>query len=56
MSYGSYNVPIAVNEPVKQYEPGSSERTELLAQYKKMYSKKTKIISDFFSSSVFKST
>ncbi|MAU37303.1 MAG: 1-pyrroline-5-carboxylate dehydrogenase [Flavobacteriales bacterium] len=43
MSYGSYNVPIAVNEPVKQYEPGSSERTELLAQYKKMYSKKIDI-------------
>ena len=37
MSNGFYNVPIAVNEPVKAYVPGSSERTELLAEYKRMY-------------------
>ena len=36
MSNGFYNVPIAVNEPVKAYVPGSSERTELLAEYKRM--------------------
>jgi 1-pyrroline-5-carboxylate dehydrogenase len=36
MSNGFYNVPIAVNEPVKAYLPGSSERTELLAEYKRM--------------------
>ena len=36
MSNGFYNVPIAVNEPVKAYIPGSSERTELLAEYKRM--------------------
>ena len=36
MSNGFYNVPIAVNEPVKAYAPGSSERTELLAEYKRM--------------------
>ena len=37
MSNGFYNVPIAVNEPVKSYAPGSIERTELLAEYKRMY-------------------
>jgi len=37
MSNGFYNVPIAVNEPVKKYAPGSPERTELLAEYKRMY-------------------
>ncbi|MEE2699752.1 MAG: L-glutamate gamma-semialdehyde dehydrogenase [Bacteroidota bacterium] len=37
MSNGFYNVPIAVNEPVKGYTPGSPERAELLAEYKRMY-------------------
>ena len=37
MSNGFYNVPKAVNEPVKGYAPGSAERTELLAEYKRMY-------------------
>ena len=37
MSNGFYNVPKAVNEPVKGYAPGSTERTELLAEYKRMY-------------------
>ena len=37
MSNGFYNVPIAVNEPVKSYAPGSPEREELLAEYKRMY-------------------
>ena len=37
MSNGFYNVPIAVNEPVKGYAVGSPERIELLAEYKKMY-------------------
>ena len=37
MSNGFYNVPIAVNEPVKGYALGSPERIELLAEYKKMY-------------------
>ena len=37
MSNGFYNVPIAVNEPVKEYTPKSSERTKLLEEYKKMY-------------------
>ncbi|MDA9807919.1 L-glutamate gamma-semialdehyde dehydrogenase [Flavobacteriales bacterium] len=37
MSNGFYNVPKAVNEPVKGYAPGSPERTELIAEYKRMY-------------------
>jgi len=37
MSNGFYNVPKAVNEPVKGYAPGSPERAELLAEYKRMY-------------------
>ena len=37
MARGFFNVPIAVNEPVKGYAPGSPEREELLAIYKKMY-------------------
>ena len=37
MSNGFYNVPIAVNEPVKNYAPESKERNELLAEYKRMY-------------------
>ena len=37
MSNGFYNTPIAVNEPVKSYAPGSLERTELLAEYRRMY-------------------
>jgi 1-pyrroline-5-carboxylate dehydrogenase len=37
MSKGVFNVPIATNEPVKSYEPGSPEREELLSTYKEMY-------------------
>jgi 1-pyrroline-5-carboxylate dehydrogenase len=37
MGKGFFEVPIAVNEPVKAYAPGSPERTELLAEYKRMY-------------------
>ena len=37
MSNGFYNIPIAVNEPVKEYAPGSSERTKVLTEYKRMY-------------------
>ena len=36
MTRGFFNVPKAVNEPVKGYAPGSKEREELLATYKKM--------------------
>ena len=34
MARGFFNVPKAVNEPVKGYAPGSPEREELLATYK----------------------
>jgi 1-pyrroline-5-carboxylate dehydrogenase len=37
MATGFYNVPKAVNEPVKSYAPNSPERIELLTTYKKMY-------------------
>ncbi|MFD2551912.1 L-glutamate gamma-semialdehyde dehydrogenase [Bizionia sediminis] len=37
MGKGFFNVPIAVNEPVKSYAPGSPEREEVLKAYKDMY-------------------
>ncbi len=37
MGKGFFEVPIAVNEPIKSYAPGSPERTEVLETYKKMY-------------------
>ena len=43
MATGFYNVPNAVNEPVKSYAPNSPERIELLATYKKMYNEKVDI-------------
>ena len=43
MATGFYNVPKAVNEPVKSYAPNSEERKELLAMYKKMYAEKVDI-------------
>ena len=43
MATGFYNVPKAVNEPVKSYAPNSPERNELLATYKKMYAENVDI-------------
>ena len=37
MGKGFFNVPIAINEPVKSYAPGSEERERVLATYKEMY-------------------
>ena len=37
MARGFFNVPVAVNEPVKGYASGSPEREELLATYKEMF-------------------
>lgn len=37
MGNGFFNVPNAVNEPVKSYAPGSVELKNVLATYKKMY-------------------
>jgi 1-pyrroline-5-carboxylate dehydrogenase len=38
MNKGFYNVPLAMNEPVLSYAPGSPERLELQAAYDKMWS------------------
>src|SRR6187431_3317530 len=37
MLKGFFNVPKAVNEPVKSYAPNSPERTSVLATYKAMW-------------------
>ena len=37
MGKGFFNVPIAINEPVKSYAPGSPERAEILETYKTMF-------------------
>jgi 1-pyrroline-5-carboxylate dehydrogenase len=37
MARGFFNVPKAVNEPVKEYAPGSPEKEELLATYRAMF-------------------
>ncbi len=43
MGKGFFEVPIAVNEPVKSYAPGSSERKELLDTYKELYNSKIEV-------------
>lgn len=43
MGNGFFNVPIAINEPVKTYAPGSPEREEVLQTYKAMYNSKVDI-------------
>ncbi|MCB4809553.1 L-glutamate gamma-semialdehyde dehydrogenase [Tamlana sp. 62-3] len=40
MGKGFFNVPVAVNEPVKSYAPGTPERTEVLTAYKDMFNSK----------------
>lgn len=37
MSTGFFNVPVAVNEPVKTYAPGTKEREEVQRAFKEMY-------------------
>lgn len=37
MGKGFFHVPLAINEPVKDYAPGSPEREEVLKQYKEYY-------------------
>jgi 1-pyrroline-5-carboxylate dehydrogenase len=37
MSNALFKVPTAINEPVKEYAPGSTEHTSLIAKYKEMY-------------------
>ena len=36
MANALFNVPKAINEPVKGYAPGSPEKNELIATYKQM--------------------
>ena len=43
MPKGIYKVPVAVNEPIKNYAPGSSERKELQAMLKELRSKEMDI-------------
>lgn len=43
MANAYFNVPIATNEPVKGYAPGSKEKEELLAVYKELKNKKIEI-------------
>lgn len=43
MPKGIYKVPVAVNEPVKSYAPGSVERKELQAMLNEMRGKELDI-------------
>jgi 1-pyrroline-5-carboxylate dehydrogenase len=43
MPKGIYKVPVAVNEPIKSYAPGSAERKELQAMLKELRSKELDI-------------
>ena len=43
MSTGFFNVPVAVNEPVKTYAPGSPEREQVQQAFKEMYQSKVDI-------------
>lgn len=43
MANGFFNVPTAVNEPVKSYAPGTPERKAVLATYKSMYNSKIEV-------------
>lgn len=43
MGKGFFKVPVAVNEPIKTYAPGSSEREAVLAEYSKMFNSKVDV-------------
>lgn len=43
MSKAISQVPYAINEPVRSYEPGSPEVKSLIATYKKMWKEKVEI-------------
>ena len=43
MGKGFFNVPIAINEPVKSYAPGSPERAEVLEAYETMFNSKVDV-------------
>ena len=40
MGKGFFNVPIAINEPVKGYAPGSPERKAIMQTYKDLFNSK----------------
>lgn len=43
MGKGFFNVPVAINEPVKSYAPGSPEREAVAEAYKVMFNSKTEV-------------
>ena len=43
MGKGFFEVPTAINEPVKGYAPGSPERAEVLKQYEEFYNQQIDI-------------
>ncbi len=43
MGNGFFKVPVAVNEPIKNYAPGSAEREEVLKTYREMYKAKIEV-------------
>ena len=43
MGKGFFNVPVAVNEPVKSYAPGSAERKAVAEAYKSMFNSKVEV-------------
>ncbi len=43
MGKGFFKVPVAKNEPVKDYAKGSKEREEVLAKYKEMYNSQVEV-------------
>lgn len=43
MGKGFFQVPTAVNEPIKSYAPGTPERNEVLKQYKEYYTSKVEV-------------
>ncbi len=43
MGKGFFNVPVAVNEPVKSYAPGSPERKAVSETYKSMFNSKVEV-------------
>jgi 1-pyrroline-5-carboxylate dehydrogenase len=43
MGKGFFNVPVAANEPIKSYAPGTPEREEVLAAYKEMWDAGTEV-------------
>ena len=43
MGKGFFQVPIAINEPVKGYAPGSAERAEVSSQYRAFYESQVEI-------------